>query len=379
MRCNPNSAGGVMQADIKQDPMQVPLLRTVRNLPQNIVERWNTVARAVLVWALVGSVLGAAWTLPTLTAMIEQQGYLAWLLRGILPAFATAFILIATISISVDSGAEMARRPIWFLSVLALGSAVATAATWLINLVLPSGNYLGFGVWFLSVWMTIMVFGGAFGWPAVLNVKRNEEHIALNRLLMTRSLLTRRVAQARLFAARAQVDPEMVARVLTQVRFRYRDDEPSAAALLDQLIAFLRLAMNRKGEQRVPLGIEIDMMRSYAALRQIETGTEIDLQITLEQEGQRQQLAAAPFFLLARHVLRLVHPAPGTRLVLHMKINLDSFQLIFAPGVTPLSSDVLQRLRADISETLAVTEEVDILQEASEKGEYRYVVQAAIG
>jgi len=368
-----------MQIDLKQDHMQTALGPNTLSLHKTFLQRWNAVVRSALIWAILGSIVGVIWTLPSMTAMIGSQGYLAWLLRGIVPVFSTAFILIVAVSVSVGSGAEMARRPLWFLSIMALGSAVATAVTWVINLVLPSGNFWGIGNWLLNTWLTIMLFGCAFGWPAVLNVKRAAEQKVLTQLLMKRSLLARNVAQAKLFAARAQVDPEMVARVLTQVRHRYITDAVSAAELLDQLIAFLRLAMNRKGGQHVLLGSEIDMMRGYAALRQVETGTKINLHISLEQEGQRQQLTAAPFFLLVRHVLRLVPTTPVSRLTLHIKISLDSLHLLLVTGMMPLDPDILQRLRTDLSETLAGTEEVAILHEQSEKGEHRYVVQAAIG
>ncbi|MGZ3236410.1 MAG: histidine kinase, partial [Burkholderiaceae bacterium] len=314
-----------------------------------------------------------------LTRMIATQGYLLWLLRGIGPAYLSALILIVALSISVDSGSEMARRPFWYVIVLTLGSAVATAATWGIDQIAPSNNPMSLPFKLMDIWLTIMLFGGVFGWAAVLSVKRNEEQAILTQMLMRRSLLARQVAQARLFAARAQVDPEMVARVLKQVRHQYATDASAAGVMLDQLIAFLRLAMNRKGSTRALLSNEIDMMRGYATLRQVEANTPIDLQILLDADVQQQQIAAAPFFLLVRHVLRELSPASATPLLLQLRIATGSLQLNIVYGVTPLDPDVLQRLRAGITEILADTAEVDILHELSDRGEHRYVVKAAIG
>jgi hypothetical protein len=353
-----------------QNPAPQPTLREM------IVARWRRVGGPAVVWATVGSLAGAAMVLPSLTQMIPVQGYLAWLVRGILPGFLSAFILIVALTMSVGSGTEMSRRPFWFTLVLASGSAAATCAVWVIDLYLPSQNDFPLGNRLMDIWLTIMLFGGIFGWAAVLNVRRTEEHAALTELLVRRSLLARRVAQARLFAARAQVDPEMVARVLSRVRARYRGDAEEAAALLDQLIAYLRLAMNRQGVQRTPLGGELDMIRSYITLREAETGGRIALQINLSQDVQQLQPAAAPFFLLVRHCMAEANPAP--ELLLQLDIASNRLQLTMESGAALMEEQALQRLRGGLREIFAGRDEVDILHHLLDSGVHRYVVQAAI-
>lgn len=246
--------------DTRRDGLPVPAAADAPNLLEAFLARWRTFGVPTLQWALVGSIMGSAWTLQAVKGVIEQHGYLLWLYRGTAPAFVSALILLVSFGLSAGSGSELARRPGRYLLVLALASAIATAAIWAIDWSLAVKHTFPLPNRLMDNWLTVMLFGGAFGWAAVLNVKRSEEQAALTQLLMRRSLLARQVAQAKLFAARAQIDPDMVARELSRVRDLYPADAEGAGALLDQLIDHLRLAMNRMGTQRAAGAGEVDIL-----------------------------------------------------------------------------------------------------------------------
>lgn len=366
------------RSDIDPSGLQSPASAGVPTVSEIFLARWRAVAKPAMLWALFGSIAGAAWALPNLTWMITQHGHLFWLVHGTAPAFISSFILITLLSASVGSGTEMVRRPVWYLLVLALGSAIAAAVIWAILWRADIKHSFSLPYRLMQNWLTIMLFGGSFGWAAVLNIRRNEGQRALTQLLMRRSLLARQVAQARLFAARAQVDPEMVARVLSRVRNRYRADADGAGVLLDQLIDYLRLAMNRMGATRASLAGEVDMAQAYAMLRQVETGGRIDLQIRLAQDVQQDQPARTPLFLLIRFFLKEVPPAPSSVLILQVAITTSHLQLTMESGHTPICAATLVRLHAGLHEIFSGRDEVDILHHLHDTGVHRYVVQAAI-
>ncbi|HEY8100081.1 MAG TPA: histidine kinase [Burkholderiaceae bacterium] len=368
-----------------ENPVHIPDLHTRNGSIQEWMTRMRKIAVPALWWAMIGSMVAITWALPQLTYLIDLHGYLYWLVRGSAPTFVSAIIFIGVFSFSVGSSDELARRPVWFIMMLSFGSAIAALATWGIDVLMPLQSNWPRSQRVLDSWLTRMVFGGAFGWPALLTIQRMSGQVRMTQMLMQRSLLARKVAQASLFATRAQVDPELVVRVLKQVRHLYQSDAPAATALLDELIAFLRLAMNRGGGHSVPLSNEIDMMRGYASLRQAETGARIDLQIRVEPEVPQQDPAAASFFLLLRHVLRELPMMHGTALQLDMHIASRQLQLTIDSGSVPIEAAVLQRLHTATRETLAASTEVAILQQPDESvdsgnsGGKRYVVKAAFG
>lgn len=98
---------------------------------------------------------------------------------------------------------------------------------------------------FVDGWLKILLWGGMFAWLYLLYLQRREDRLRLNAMLAERAMLSRRLAQAELLAARAYIDPVMVAGVLAQVRARYVQDPQGGAALLDQLVSYLRLALHR--------------------------------------------------------------------------------------------------------------------------------------
>ncbi len=75
-------------------------------------------------------------------------------------------------------------------------------------------------------------------------------------------------------AARARIDPHMVARVLRAVRERHHVDAGAAADLLHALVDYLRLAMQRGLAQS-----EHELTRARLALQALEeqTGAAIDV------------------------------------------------------------------------------------------------------
>jgi LytS/YehU family sensor histidine kinase len=105
-----------------------------------------------------------------------------------------------------------------------------------------------------------------------------------------REALERQVAEARLQALQAQVEPHFLFNTLGAVEHLIETDPPRAATMQRHLIAFLRGAMPRMRGERVTLGEEIELCRNYLAIMKIRMEDRLDYNIDLPAE-----LGAADF------------------------------------------------------------------------------------
>ncbi len=250
--------------------------------------------------------------LPYIVARVREVGlptYLPhWALHRMLPSLFVAFVAFLALRMSTRSAAEMVARPRRFVMVLIGSGSVALLLVWALALALdPPANAEDTlndeALIYLSV-MGLLYAGSLFGWFYFLILRRREDGTRLSMMLGRHALLKRQVAQSRLVVARAQIDPAMVARVLraVQARAETAHDDGAAAALIDQLASYLRLALDRVHGQAPSLASDLALVRSLAALRQAETGTPIDLQIITRVPGAGRR-PANEVFLITRAML----------------------------------------------------------------------------
>jgi signal transduction histidine kinase len=96
--------------------------------------------------------------------------------------------------------------------------------------------------------------------------------------------LERQVAEARLQALQAQVEPHFLFNTLGAVEHLIETDPPRAATMQRHLIAFLRGAMPRMRSESVTLGDEIELCRNYLAIMKIRMEDRLDFNIDLPPE-----------------------------------------------------------------------------------------------
>jgi hypothetical protein len=87
----------------------------------------------------------------------------------------------------------------------------------------------------------------------------------------------RRVAQARLQALQARIDPQLLFEMLDAIRRAYQEDVTRAERLLDELVDFLRAALPRLRNASSTVQREARLARSYAELRALAADTAIDI------------------------------------------------------------------------------------------------------
>ena len=96
--------------------------------------------------------------------------------------------------------------------------------------------------------------------------------------------LERQVAEARLQALQAQVEPHFLFNTLGAVEHLIETDPPRAAEMQRHLIAFLRGAMPRMRGESVTLGDEIELCRNYLAIMKIRMEDRLVYSIDLPPE-----------------------------------------------------------------------------------------------
>ncbi len=87
----------------------------------------------------------------------------------------------------------------------------------------------------------------------------------------------RRLAQARLQAVQARIDPQLLFDMLDAVRRCYDDDASRAEQLLDELIAFLRAALPRLRNPSSSVTREAELARAYVRLHSLASARDVEM------------------------------------------------------------------------------------------------------
>ena len=197
----------------------------------------------------------------------------------------------------------------------------------------------------------LLLYGGLFVAASALAHRAERTKALLGRAEIARSRSETLFSQAQLAGLQGSVDPTFLLRALDEMQRRYASDSAGADRLLDQLVAFLRLAMPGVRSGHSTLGAELAVARSYAQL-----AAELDPQRAGWHGDIDATLAELPFppLLLLPLLDQLAAAQPGAT-ALTMTALRGSSQLTLAlygaaaPGW--LSEDLLYRLRVGLRAT----------------------------
>lgn len=227
------------------------MLDTLSRLRTTALRRLRSHPRYTLAFGGIGGMTGLLSQLPDWYNRIEEYGmdhFLEYLPRDLDGTLSASLFLTLMLRLSMERASDLLHRPVRFLLLLATGAAAATLMAWALHVVISNGSIAG--LWsrpdkMFQFWSNAMLWGSLVGWLYLLSLQRLETSAHLAGLLGRRAALGRQLARARLGTARAQVDPAMVARELSEVRIGYRSDAAAASARLDALISHLRRALSR--------------------------------------------------------------------------------------------------------------------------------------
>jgi len=323
--------------------------------------------------------------LPEWFAYLDCFGYTKSVLREIIFSLSqlliSAVILITAFALSSKNASEMVARPGRFLLVLLTGGTVAVVAAFEVGVLVDDqrqfwGGDLYSWVNTLDIWIRHLVGGALFGWMYFLYRQRSENEVSFVRELTRRSLLARQVAQSKLVATRARIDPEMVAHVLHRVHDNYRTDAAQASALLDNMISYLRLAMNRTRDTASSPTAELTLCRSYIALLEAETGIPITIRTNMDSDMLPGKLAnGVPLFQAIRHLLWHSVRANATAITLRIESVADHVLVSIEIGAAAISADNLIALMSELEELFAHQPALVRVRHSIEANVNRYLVQ----
>ncbi len=230
-------------------------------------------------FGMIGAVTGALTIIPEWIDQIEWRGIDAFLNqwpRESLAIGIASFAVVVILRLSTEEGGDLVRRPFKFIGMLCCGAAAATLINWPLKIAFGGSDHMTITTvplrLYVNFYTETVLWGGLIGWSYFLSLQRAENQQRLAMLLGKRVVLARQLAKSRLGAARAQIDPAMVAAVLARVRAGYLSDPVAAASVLDQLTSYLRMALNRVRNDNSSTTSNDDVLRAYLAMRESEQG-----------------------------------------------------------------------------------------------------------
>jgi two-component system LytT family sensor kinase len=238
-----------------------------------------------LLAALAWSVIGFVFALPSLSSGGWKRSLLSSLAQWWSWGLVTPLILAADRRLPF-SDKQLPRRVIAHL----LPSFLFTAAYIYVFAALRA--LLGLGAWsalldaktllgalrgmFLWSWLVYWLIFGA--WQAY----RYYERYLSSELRMER--LERQFSEARLNALRMQLDPHFLFNALNTISSQVERDPKLARGMIEHLGDLLRLSIESKGRQEVPLAEEIAFLEHYLAIQKIRFGEHLKIEIRVAPE-----------------------------------------------------------------------------------------------
>lgn len=222
------------------------------------------------------------------------------------------------------------------------------------------------------LWM-MLFHGGLFVVACTLAMRHERTARMLTEAQISRSRTAALLDAARLDALREQVDPVFLMRAMAVVRDRYGVDPSAADRLLDELVAFLRLAMPgvRSGASR--LAVEAGLAARYAQLGAAMSSAGPVWRVV---SGPLPDMPFPPLLLLPLMDALLVGNTDGqsgtVRFSLEDAVLEIAFEIPMHSSVR-LPADLLYRTRVGLQSVLGPTCRLDA-QAAEHAGGQRFVI-----
>ena len=109
--------------------------------------------------------------------------------------------------------------------------------------------------------------------------KREREQRILLHISREKAELERQLAEAKLVALSAQIEPHFLFNTLASIQYLIRNDADKAAEMTSDLIRYLRLALPRMKQSTARLADEMDLVRAYLGIMHIRMGARLQFAI----------------------------------------------------------------------------------------------------
>ncbi len=315
-----------------------------------LLDAWRRITRRQIVWtAIVGVLVGPLML--TVTHAFEMFMAVSWSERldliveflafAQLEAF-TFLLCIVAADHAVQRGAHRVKA---YGLALFMGAALYTAFQWsILNYVMDWFSRPGVDPGWVPVHATsnflyALLLGG-FATFVYADWQRARDSAArLHAAGLARTRAARDILQTRLQAMQARVDPQFLFETLARTRRLYDASPERGEQTLDNLIAFLRIAMPKRLATASTLAREIDLSRSYVAIVAACSESKVALTVDRNEEWTRTPFPPLLLLPLVEHAVKCSPMAPSDQNSIAIRITAGDAKLQLAVSHAGLAFD----------------------------------------
>jgi hypothetical protein len=257
------------------------------------LEAWSRLHGRDAYGVALASVLMGAINVSMLVDKVGRPGFATVVLFDLGIGFVVFAITLLAWSAAVHEKPAIGAARVRAVAIAIFLSGLLSAA-----IVVPTMNALGIPrIWYElmgmeraapPLWVGILANTFQLGLAAAIFVlvvevlqRRSATAAAVHAARRERAAAVREVLESRLAAMQAQVEPQFLFNTLVAIEALYQKDAAAAAANLDRLIQYLRVALPRLREPGSTIGAEIDLVRAYLAVVTSLHGDRPSLTVTL--------------------------------------------------------------------------------------------------
>jgi two-component sensor histidine kinase len=145
---------------------------------------------------------------------------------------------------------------------------------------------------------------GYFGVSILSNKKRDRAQRVLIRIGREKAELEHQLAEAKLVALSAQIEPHFLFNTLASIQYLIRNDSGKASEMTSDLIRYLRLALPRMKQATARLADELELVRAYLGIMQIRMGTRLQFAIDSPDELADVQIPTMTLITLVENAIK---------------------------------------------------------------------------
>ncbi|MGE5337766.1 MAG: sensor histidine kinase [Gemmatimonadota bacterium] len=268
---------------------------------------WQRIAFTLAICVLVST---QAFFQPTLYSPFDAEG----LIRTWLDYAGECLLMSVPIMVAISTAEVLLDgvRRAWALPLLALALfAGATAGALLLIPYYDSpaewafdGRFVsGVAYWSLIATGIVMIYA--------LQQSAARAEAAAHQAQVDRIAFSKQMMEAQLQVMRAQIEPHFLFNTLANVKRLAHTDVGSGAAMLDNLVRYLRAALPRMREEHATLGQEADLAQAYLDVLRIRMGERLRFSIDVPSALRAQPFPPMMLLTLVENAIKHgLNPSP---------------------------------------------------------------------
>lgn len=170
--------------------------------------------------------------------------------------------------------------------------------------------------------VVMLLLAGVFGYIFVSrSIERGRERARRDAIAKERETaeLQRQLAEAKLAALSAQIEPHFLFNTLASIQYLTRHDADKAHAMVSDLIRYLRLVLPRMKQTTARLTDELELVRAYLSIMQIRMGPRLAFRVDDAAALAGRQIPTMVLITLVENAIKhgLERKSEGGEILVH--------------------------------------------------------------